>query len=292
MRVTEKVRYVDVEAAQARAAGRLNDASRAASSGLRVSAPSDDPRAFAAGLVAKSRVSSTGARLQVLDRASTDLGIAENALASASEIMVRLKEIGVSMANGHLDAQARAGAAKEVAALKSALVGIANSRGPLGYVFGGTATDAPPFDTSGTFGGNDGVVRVEIAEGVTVASNASGARAFTAGLGGRDVFADIDAFEAALVSNDVNAVRGSLDAIDAGHRQIVGVRTDTGLALERLRSASEVTRGAVALLAEGYAKEVEADAFDVFSELQRARDAFDRGVTVARQLLNLSSLAK
>ena len=57
---------------------------------------------------------------------------------------------------------------------------MANTRsgGDGSYLFGGTKTTTAPFDATGAFQGNDETIPVAIGQGVQIAGNASGAKAF------------------------------------------------------------------------------------------------------------------
>ena len=77
MRITEGMKYSAALQGQTRAAQRLFDASRVASSGERVAAPSDDPTAWAAAVGHEARIARLGARSTAATRASGDLEAAE-----------------------------------------------------------------------------------------------------------------------------------------------------------------------------------------------------------------------
>src|SRR5207247_1446830 len=92
-----------------------------------------------------------------------------------------------------------------------------------------------PFTAAGVFQGNDDQRTVEIANGVSVASNTSGARAFTAA-GGTDVFQVLAFLKNELAGNDPADVATTVKSLDDIHGQIVAARADTGLLLSRLDS--------------------------------------------------------
>jgi flagellar hook-associated protein 3 FlgL len=289
MRVTDSMTFNAVLQGQNRAARRLLDASRAASSGERVAAPSDDPVAWSAAVGHEARISRLEGRAATTTRAAGDLDAAEAALASAGDLVQQARELALTAANGSVDPQTRANLGRQVTDLRNALLGLANTRGASGYLFGGTRTDQPPFSALGAFGGNDTAAAVEVADGVTARANASGARAFTAA-GGRDLLADLDALATGLSANNLTVIQGSIAALDAGHQQLVNARVDTGLGAERLRSAAEVSDNAMTLARAARAGEVEADLPSTLAELTNARAAYERGVAVSRELLQISSV--
>ncbi|MBL8715955.1 MAG: hypothetical protein JNL79_08160 [Myxococcales bacterium] len=291
MRITENMRVSSAVATQQRMAERVQRATEVASSGARVGKASDDPSAWATGQTHAGRSAAAKARGKVLERAASDLEVAEGALASAVDVMARARAIATQMANGSMDAATRKNAAIEVDALRDQLLGLANTQGAAGYVFGGTKTDVPPFTPGYAFVGNTGTRAAEIAPGTTLVTNLSGARAFTTA-GGRDPFADLGALATALRTNAVAGITAAIDASEAGRRQLSDVRSDAGLTLERARSASEVLGNLALRLDKARAGELEADAAPAFTELKNASDAYDRSLTVTKQILSLSSLAR
>lgn len=289
MRVTDNMRYDSALEARRKADVRVFEASRQASTGLRVGAPSDDPASYATSVRLEGRVSTLTARAKDASRAAGDLGIAESTLAAAGDVMMRAKDIATWMASDTVDAATRASAANEVDQLRQTLLGLANTRGGQGYLFGGTKTDAPPFDAAGLFVGNDSTQGVEIGDGVVIAANASGAQAFTTAAGGRDVLADLQNLADALRANNPVGVRAGIDTSEAGRRQIVDVRGATGLTLERLESASDIATAAIDKLRESKATEIEAEPVSAYTELLTAQAAYDRNLSVTKLLISLSS---
>lgn len=290
MRVPDKLMFQSAFEAQQKQAARFETASRVASSGLKVEKPSDGAPAWTASVRLKSTAAATKQRRAIASQASGDLEVADAALAAAADRLVRARELALQMSNGTLGAADRLDAAREIDAIRDDLVSLANTRGQRGYLFGGTATGTPPFSATGVFGGNNNPFNIPLAEGVTANVAPSGAQAFTAALGGRDIFADLANLSTALSTNNVPNVIASLDQLSAGHRQLTGVRTDTGLALNRLQSAIEVGKNAEDRLASSRAGLIEAETISAIGELTSAQTAFERGVDVTKRVLSLTSL--
>lgn len=291
MRITENMTLAAARRGQAQATRRMADASRVAASGQRVSAPSEDAVAWSTAVGHEARIQRMEARLRTSDRVTSDLDLAESTLASAGDLMARARELAVQGANGSLDARARADLGREVTDLRSAMISLADTRGASGYIFGGTRTDAAPFDALGAFSGNDVETRAEVADGVTARSNASGARAFTAA-GGRDILADLQTLANALTTDDVLTVRTSITAMDAGHAQLLSARVETGLGAERFRSAADVTNNALTNARSAKASEVEADLPSALTDLTATHAAYERGVAVTRDILQTLSSSR
>lgn len=289
MRITDSMTFNVVLQGQTRANRRLLDASRSASTGERASAPSDDPVAWATAVNQESRISRLESRSSTVTRAADDLAGAESLLDQAGSYIQQAREIALAGANGAIDPNTRASLSRQINDIRTGLLGIANSRGVNGFLFAGTRTDTAPFTAAGAFVGNDTALSVEIADGVSIRANASGARAFTTA-GGRDLFSDLQSLATALSTNNLTDIRNAITNLDAGHQQIVSTRIDAGIGIERLRSAGEVADTARINAANARAAAVEADYPTVLSELTNARGAYERNIAVTREILQVSTI--
>ena len=288
MRVTDNMRYQEATASSAQAAERMYSAQKRASSLNRVSNPSDDPAAYVDIAAKDATLSRLEARKETLGGAQGDLELAESTLASAGDILASAKEIAVDMSSGEKTASDRAVAAKQVTQLRQALVALANTKGTRGYLFSGTKTDSPAIDEgTGAFLGNDGATNVEVADGVLAASNANGAMAFTA-QGGNDVVAALDALSKALSVDDTAGIQGSIDAMSASHAQVVSVRADVGMSIDRIRSAGDVTANALTIVEASRASVAQIDPTVAYSELAKTSAIYERDLAITKQILALA----
>jgi flagellar hook-associated protein 3 FlgL len=260
-------------------------AAQQASTGQRVGAPSDDPVA-AAELTRLSAAQSHTTQFQkTVSSVRGDAQIAEGVLGEAGDTLARLHEIAMQGANDTLSGSDRATLADEVKTLKAHLVGLANTKGSNGFLFGGTQTDVAPFDAAGLFTGNDDAHQVEVSPGLSIRANPSGADAFTL-QGGTDAFATADALEAGLRANDGSAISGTLSQIEASRNQITSVRAQSGLLLDRLDATdSALSQGQLALGTRTIAVG-QADPFTSYSDLTRLNNALTQAIAVARTTLS------
>lgn len=214
MRVTENMRFHQVQ----RTLSSLNSAqmlaAQKAATGQKYSGPSGDPVAAADIARLRSALSQTESYRQTLLTVRGDVTVAENALAEASDLFIRARELAVQGANDSLRDGDREALADVVATLKTQFLSLANTKGSKGYVFSGTATDTPTFDATATFTGNGNEHLVEIAPSLVTRVSISGEKAFTAAGGGRDVYADLDALEIALRANDASTIAATLSGLD------------------------------------------------------------------------------
>jgi flagellar hook-associated protein 3 FlgL len=292
MRITENIRLQTALSGMDSSSSRLNDLTRMSSTGVKVDAPSDDPAAYSRIVQDDGQITRLTARQSTLDLASGNLNLADTSLSSASDLVLQAHSIALQMANGSENASDRASAALQITGIRQQLIAIANTQGPGGdYLFGGTKTDTPPFDpTTGAFSGNAGVINVEVADGVTAASNASGSQAFTAA-GGSDVFADLANLSTALSSNNMAGISTGVSQLDADRSQVVGARVNVGIMTNRLTSASDVIGNTLTQVKTARSADADIDAPTVLSELTATQTAYEQALAVTKQILSLTSFA-
>jgi flagellar hook-associated protein 3 FlgL len=291
MRITESIRISTALSGEETASSRLNDLTRMSSSGVKVDAPSQDPAAYARIVNADGQITLMTARQTTIDSASSDLGLADTTLSSASDLVQQAHSLALEMANGSMSAADRANAATQIQGIRSQLIAVANTKGANGYIFGGTQTGTPPFDaTTGAFTGNGQTKSIEVADGVTATANASGADAFTAA-GGSDVLADLDNFATALSSNNLTGINSAISQLDADHSQIVGAQVQVGISENRLSSASDVITNALAAVKTTRSADADIDAPQVLSDLTATQTAYEQALSVTKQILSMTSFA-
>ncbi|NBU26079.1 MAG: flagellar hook-associated protein 3, partial [Gammaproteobacteria bacterium] len=116
------------------------------SAGTKLLTVADDP-------VAAARVQDGERWLSAADQyqrngelARSRLGLQEGALADATDLLTRVRELAVQGGNGALDRTARNSIATEVRTLSEQLLQIANRRSPSGeYLFAGNSSATAPF---------------------------------------------------------------------------------------------------------------------------------------------------
>jgi flagellar hook-associated protein 3 FlgL len=289
MRITDGMRLNDALASEARTSEQLYNLTQEASSGYKINQPSDDPAGYASVVTIDARISSLQARATAATQASSDLSTADDVLSSGNDLLVQAKQIAISMANGTVDPSSRATAATQVDGLFQQLLAVANTQGANGYLFGGTATGTPPFDSTGNFVGNNGTTTIEVADGITAPTNVSGADAFTAA-GGSNIFADLQSLSTALTSNNVAGITASIDQMTSDSNQLVAARVSAGTMTDRLQSSSTAISNALTNEQTDLANTQDADVAQVYSQFEASQTSYQSALSVTRQILSLPTV--
>jgi flagellar hook-associated protein 3 FlgL len=288
VRITEGMRYASVTNNLADLSSRQAAAAQQAQTGLRVNLPSDDPVAAATLARLSASQAQVGARRDSINSVRGDTELAESSLQQASDLMATAKELAVQGGNGTLGASERATLALQVKDLRDQMLGVANTKGSSGYLFGGSQTQSQPFSTAGVFGGDDESHLVDIGNSTPTAVNASGAKAFTVA-GGRDVFADLDSLYTALNTNDTAALSTTLDNLDTSRAQITNAQAATGIIVNKLDASDSVLSNAQIQNAKSTNEMGAADPATAFSTLTQLNNSLQQSVSVAKTILDMAA---
>jgi flagellar hook-associated protein 3 FlgL len=288
MRITNSMHFDALTGATSRLENRLLTASKEAQTGLKVAAPEDDPTGAAALVRLGTIEDQTQSFKSSIQRVQSEAELSEGTLASATDLFTEAKSVALQGASGALSASDRAILSKQVDGMLTDLLSLANTKGEHGYIFAGSATHTAPFDPAFTFVGNDDARNVDIAQGVSITSNTSGAKAFTAA-GGTDAFQALQTLKAALDANDVSAIGSSVKGLDDVHGQITAARADTGLLLTRLEATSSTHTQSLTLLASAKHGIADADLPTAYSQLSQAQTTYTQAVSVNKQVLSTLS---
>lgn len=163
--------------------------------GRRILSPSDDPVAAARALeVSQSQSLNTQYGLN-RQHAKSALASAEGALSSVTALLQDVKTTIIAAGNGSLSDTERGFMATELRGRFEQLLGLANSRDPMGnYQFSGYQTTTPPFaeTTPGTvqYQGDQGQRMMQVDATRQMAANSTGQAVFQGG--GQDIFVTLN----------------------------------------------------------------------------------------------------
>ncbi len=154
------------------------------SAGKKILNPSDDPGAYTVVERLNQSISSMDQYNRNIGMAKSRLSQEDSVLASVSNIIARLNELGVQGANSTNDDVARGAIATEMDQLSQQLVALGNSVDANGdYLFAGYKGNVPPFSVDKgiekvVYNGDTGRKDVEIAKGVSTPTSSNGLELF------------------------------------------------------------------------------------------------------------------
>jgi len=152
------------------------------STGKKLQRASDNPAAMAQLNALTAQLSASQQQVSNGSAVTSLLQLEQNALNNATTALQSARDLAVEANNSDLNATQRQGIVAQLQQLQQTLLGAANSRDAGGnYLFGGTASTAPPFVQSGgavSYLGNDQVNQVQISPDQSVSVGDAGSSVF------------------------------------------------------------------------------------------------------------------
>ncbi|HET9330256.1 MAG TPA: flagellar hook-associated protein FlgL [Steroidobacteraceae bacterium] len=152
------------------------------STGKKLQRASDNPAAMAQVNALNAQLSASQQQVSNGNAVTSLLQLEQNALNNATTALQSARDLAVEANNSDLNTTERQGIVAQLQQLQQSLLGAANSRDAGGnYLFGGTASTAPPFVQGGgavTYVGNDQVNQVQISPDQSVSVGDAGSSVF------------------------------------------------------------------------------------------------------------------
>ncbi|HXE57560.1 MAG TPA: flagellar hook-associated protein FlgL, partial [Gemmatimonadales bacterium] len=188
----------------------LAEAQRQVATGRRHDRVSDDP-------LAGTQVVRHDAALRALEQHRRNatavrarLDAEEAVLGQLDALLTRAKELGTEQASGGTGAVGRAAAVAELDRILEQVIQLGNTELGGEHLFGGYLVDAPPFDPTGAYLGDDGVRQAELGAGYVIDTVHSGRRIFV----DTGVIASVRQLRGAVQGGDTAAIATALTAVD------------------------------------------------------------------------------
>lgn len=222
----------------------LQDVQKQIATGKRIINMSDEPWTISQLHQLREETSVQSVFKDSANLANTLLSQAENGLSQSLNIMSRLKELALQGANDTYSLDDLANMAEEVTNLKERLVNLANTEFNGRYVFGGTAYDTAPFDSTYTYVGSTTEVSIDVSISAKAEVGFDGSDVFQ---GSVDAFAAIDDFLTGLNTDDGTLINNAISDFDDVFNQmsnyITRIGAETNIAEDMYEVASNIEVG-------------------------------------------------
>ncbi|ANA41234.1 flagellar hook-associated protein FlgL [Geobacter anodireducens] len=273
---------------------RMEELEQQASTGVKISAPGDDPVTAQQILHMKSLMAAGDQYSRNISNGISWLSMTEAAMDEMGNVLTRAKELTVQMANATSDAKARESGMNEIIQLRNQLIQLGNTQLNGRYVFGGFKNDTPPFDAAGAFNGTDDSITIEIDRGAFVPINYSGGNLLRGGTPpgstGTDIIGTFDNLITALSANDQAGVQAELPNLESALSQVLSNRTDLGARMNRLESQKNVIEEMKFSLTKVLSDKQDVDFMQVISDLTKQQTAFEAAIAASGKISQVSLL--
>ena len=242
MRVTEQSRLTARVGYLNQVSAKLDKLQGQLSTGKRIDRASDDPAGAAISLGHRQDIAFEAQMRRNLSNGTAFLNATDSALASAGDVIQRVRELTVQASNDTMGSNERTAIGAEVNQLIGHLAQVGNTNFGGAYIFAGHKSDQPAYTTTGspptavTFQGDSGLRVRRISKQDALAVNVIGNDVFGT------LFTDLIALRDNLNgSQPGQVIAGSLQQIDAGLDRVLQARADIGARSNRFESATFVS---------------------------------------------------
>lgn len=266
------------------------------SSEQKFSRSSEDPVA-----AARMRTLTRQQRLSEVDESNSshamgDLQMADNALSSMADIIIRAQELATQAASATVSDEQRVSIGNEIADLQEGLLLAANSRNLAGYALFGGETSGKAYESDGTtvtYIGTASTKAVALGEDQEVTPSLTGPEVlnFTVDGTSTDLFAVLGNLASALQTgtpDPATAARDSLTGLDAGLEKVTTSQTVIGARMGWVESLDDRRDSAGLLIAEEQQNVGGADLATTITRLQEVMTVLEASQASFVKLANLS----
>jgi flagellar hook-associated protein 3 FlgL len=284
MRITGN-RLIDLAAASTtKNQSAVADVAAQVSSGMRVTAPSDDPTAWLAAQRTKMQQALSQGTGQAVAEGRDRLQVTDNALASIGDVVSQIRTLAVQGASATYNPDNRVALGAQVRGLFLSAIDSANVRGRDGeFLLAGTNSLTAPFDATGAYTGDARVRAIPSDGSVTAGVTIAGSDLTAAN--GVDVLPLLDRIATALSANDMPTLLAALPDLDTAVKQLSTVRSHTGGAMSFLDQATMARATLEQDMQQAISRFVEVDTVSAASELAKATQSLEVSRAVTQHII-------
>jgi len=291
MRVTENSIYGNAQYLLGKGRERVDKASNDIASGLRVSHPGDNPAAASLDVELRAEISRHVAQQAALGSSITELNAADSALGSITDSLRRVYELTMQVGSDTYSEVNRQHAAIEVDGLFQQVVAQLNTKVGNRYIFGGTRDDAPAYLEDGTYMGDDGEHRVEVAPGLTETVSV-GMDKLIRDPEGVDVLGTLSAVSQAMKDGDGSAIRALSGTLMKGYDQVLAGRVTAGATTNLLEMAVSASQTLQDAAIRNKSSLVDTDIIEAAGRLALSQHALDAAMAASTKSFDLTLLSR
>jgi len=198
--------------------------------GNQVLQPSDNPTEYAASQVLTAQNSAVSNDLALAQQVQAQLTTADGALSNVGNAVDSAISIATEGANATTSPSSMATLGAQVQSILQQVIGEANSQYGGSYLFAGNQVQAPPYDSSGNYGGDSGTNSVTFSNGNQVQTNFDGQTIF--GNTSSGLIATLTSLASALNGGNQAAVAAALPQLQTALTNLATSRGNLGINLQ------------------------------------------------------------
>ena len=259
-------------------------------SGKKITKPSDDPVVAVRGMYYQDSLNEIDQFKKNVDDAQSWMQTTDDTLSGVTQVLQRVRELTVQGLNGSNDASSREAIAEEINQLKDHLGEVANTDLGGKYIFAGTNTQTPPYDTSQkTFTNiNHKQIEWQIGKGSKIPVNVNGTDVFNNdGNGG--IFKVLNDIATGLGnSNGAPSNNNYLTQLDDQMNNVLKIQSDLGARMNRAQLSSSRLDDMETSTTQLLSNDEDADIAQVITNLQSQENVHRAALSVGARIIQPS----
>lgn len=261
----------------------------------RINRLSDDPNGVAAGVHIKDRIASNQQFQKNIEFSKGMLERSETALAGMQENLMRLKELGIGMANDTNDHASRLATSEEVREIHKELVQLGNTTFNNRYIFSGFRSGTPSLSLDGKFLGDDGALMLQVGENQFQQVNLQSRELFESNAderaaGHTNMIDMVEGLLAGLTNNSKDGIRFAIGELDFQLDKAASFQARVGSVVSGLNGATERASRNVDMDKETLSGVFDADIFEASTDFKRSEAVLQSTLLASNKLLQPSLL--
>ena len=266
---------------------RLAQVQQEIATGKRIIVPSDDPSGANQVISLNNTLADVSQYVRNGDEAKTFLNMTDTTLNSVGELMRNAKVLALQAANGtNANPEARQTLSNQISLIKTQIVHLANTTVGNRSLFAGQKTDTQPFDpldSTNTYKGDSGPIKVEINRGEYVAMNVTGGQIFP------KLLNDLDTLSKNIAAGSQQTISETdLTNMDTGLSTILAARGQAGVTGSQVTSAQSRLSAATQEFAAIKSNLEDADITQTVVALQQAQNAYSASLASTAKIFQQS----
>jgi len=284
MRITNQMMWMSsLRNLQANLAA-LSHAQDVATSGKKLQIASDNPPDASEVMNINSLLSDIDQYQKNAQSATTRLSTENVTLQSAVSLLNQVSELSLATQSAPVGDPTRVTAINQIAQIKSQLVALGNTQVGDVYIFGGSLTSTPPFQSDGTYVGDSNAQKVQLEQGVQMDVNHTGDTVFT------PVFQALDALTAQLQSGSSGQIAAAVTAFSSAKEQLLATQSDAGARVQTIQTTTTELGQRTQTLLDRRSALTDADPTESVLDVTSAQNALEQAYAVTGKVLSTNLL--
>ena len=285
-----------------------NSLSEEASSGVKVSKPSDDPSATRSILNINTQLSQLQTYIDNMTSSKQELTTLDDTLSNTYDLVQKANDLAIQAANGTYSNDNLDAIKEQVDSIIESVVSYANTDFNGTYIFSGTRTSTEPYTIEKDDDGNitsimyngtpsDGDYKrtTTVGDGVTNAINVTGDAVFgqydsTDETNSSGLLNSLMTLSSALGSHDQAAISDCLTDMDTSLDTLTSTQTKFAIVANKFDLTTKAYKTTITSLKENKSDMQDADLAEVLTQLAAAKTALEATYSVTSNLLGKTSL--